>query len=1038
MPHTPRPSPVWPRSAAVLLFSFLAALPASAQAPQAIASAPPLVAGGQVVPLDGSASGSSAGGDLQFAWTQVAGPAVSIQQADQATAHFTSPQADARLLFKLTVTDAQSGSASSEVEVRVDAPPAPKQFGKLATLTIAGGGGGKAEISAFHGPSKRLFTISSNGARLDVHDLSDPLNPVPVGQLTFGPSFVPNSVAVGGDLVAVALEAVPYMNPGELRLLDPVSLAPLGSAPAGALPDMVAISPDRRFVLLCNEGQPNLSNYAQNPPGSLTLVELAGQSISKVTQIAFSPFDAGKAAAAALGVRFDPNPAVSLSQDLEPEYATFSADSKRAFVGLQENNAVLVVDLEAAQPIGIFPLGRKDWSSSAMDQRAALTFYGFPPLPALGNTLAGQTLRLGGFSGLCYRGTSPAGRLRFLAVPDRGPVLAPLDVDGDGIAERPFALPEYQARLQPFELDPLTGVLELGAPIPLLQPDGVQPISGLPNLLASQPGLAFHDEEPVDVFGRALRLDPLGGDFAGVAVDAEGDFWLCDRYRPSVYEFGPDGVLKRRLVPAGSNDQPDGQGGTVQTGTDAVLPAIYAQRRFGRGFSGVAFDAARGRLALFLASPLDNPDVPGDASSQAARFGRILELDAGSGLPLAEFAYAFDQLGGSDRIGDAVWSGTAGRYLVLERNGSLGQDALRNLFQVDVAGATDLLNRSSLSGLSLLVELASEGLVQALGFAAVDKRLLANLSSAGYSAYPNAEGLALLPDGRLALLNDDGSGLFGASLDLASGKIALAPETAPTRLALVELAGVGLDPSDRDFAALIKSWPVYGLPQPDGLARFDAGGQSFLVTANEGDTREYGGNPAYVDEVRVGSGQYPLDPTAFPNASQLKDNVNLGRLKVSRVDGKLDGDADYDEIVAFGARSFTILSAQDGQQVYDSGALLEQLVLEIDPDLFNSEGTPADFDLRSDDKGPEPEGLAVGPIDGRPHLFLGMERPGHVFVFDLSLPNAPRFVGWMHSDDDFAPEGVEFIPADQSPSGRPIVAVSYEDSGTVVLWDLDL
>lgn len=1038
MPHRPRPALIWPRSALALLAALLAPPLASAQSPQAIASAPPVVAGGQVVPLDGSASLAPAGGPLVFAWTQVAGPTVALLQSDQPTAHFESPWLDTRLRFQLTVTDALLGSSNSEIEVRVEAPPAPKEFSKLATLSIAGGGGGKAEISAFHAPSKRLFTISSAGARLDVHDLANPASPQPAGQLTFGPAFVPNSVAVGADVVAVALEAVPYTNPGELRLFDPLSLAPLGSAPAGALPDMVAISPDQRFVLLCNEGQPNLSNYAQNPPGSLTLVELAGPAIAQVTQIPFSPFDAGKAAAAALGVRFDPNPAVSLSQDFEPEYAVFSADSKRAYVGLQENNAVLVVDLEAAQPVGLLPLGRKDWNTQDMDQRAELTFYGFPKLPDLGVTLGGQALRLGGFSGLCFQGTSPAGRLRFLAVPDRGPVLAAQDLDGDGSIERPFALPDYQARLQPFELDPLTGALDLGAPILLRRQDGSTPISGLPNLLSSLPGLAFHDEVPVDLLGRPLRLDPLGGDFAGVAIDAEGDFWVCDRYRPSVFEFGSDGVLKRRLVPLGANDQPDGQGGTIQTGTHATLPAVYSQRRLGRGFSGVAFDAARGRLALFLAAPLDNPDQPDDAASKGARFGRILELDPASGQPLSEFAYAFDRSGGGDQIGDAAWGGAPGSYVVLERGSSTGPDAFQNLYAVDVSAATDLLNRSSLGGLSELVELASESLVEELGFAPARKRLRANLASAGYSAYAEAEGLARLPDGRLALLNDDACGLAGATLEVASGLISAAAQPTPSRLALVELAGGGLDPSDRDFAALIRTWPVLGLPQPDALGRFDVGGQGYLVTANEGDTREYGGSPAYVDEVRVGSGQYPLDPSAFPNASQLKDNVNLGRLKVSRVDGKLDADADYDEIVAFGARSFSILEAQSGRLVYDSGALLEQLVLAIDPLLFNSEGTPADFDLRSDDKGPEPEGLAVGSIGGRPHLFLGMERPGHIFVFDLSLPQAPRFVGWMHSDDDFAPEGVDFIPAEKSPSGRPIVVVSYEDSGTVVLWDIDL
>jgi hypothetical protein len=243
-------------------------------------------------------------------------------------------------------------------------------------------------------------------------------------------------------------------------------------------------------------------------------------------------------------------------------------------------------------------------------------------------------------------------------------------------------------------------------------------------------------------------------------------------------------------------------------------------------------------------------------------------------------------------------------------------------------------------------------------------------------------------------------------------------------------AGNGLDPSDRDGPAIrIGAWPVRGMFMPDAIASFAVGGVTYLVTANEGDARS---EPARVSSV-------VLDPTAFPNAAFLRQNANLGRLNISTIDGDTDGDGDFDVLYAYGARSFTIWDDM-GNMVFDSGDQLEQITAALIPNLFNAnDGLASAFDTRSDDKGPEPEAVTVGEVDGKPYLFVGLERSGGgVLVYDLSNPAAPVFVQYVRSDADVAPEGLVFVPAADSPTGLPLLLVSNEVSATVAIYEIRL
>ena len=263
--------------------------------------------------------------------------------------------------------------------------------------------------------------------------------------------------------------------------------------------------------------------------------------------------------------------------------------------------------------------------------------------------------------------------------------------------------------------------------------------------------------------------------------------------------------------------------------------------------------------------------------------------------------------------------------------------------------------------------------------------------------------------------------------------------------------GAGLDPSDRDGAGNtatvnVGNWPVQGLYQPDAIASLRVGPRLLLVTANEGDSRSSDDFPGFNEEVRVGSGSYRLDPTAFPDAARLKTNAALARLTVTNASGDTDGDGDFDRIEAFGARSISVWTP-DGELLADSGDAIERYL--ADPAngydaLFNANNTGNAPDDRSDNKGPEPEGVAIGRIGSKPYAFVTLERVGGVMAFDLSNPRAPRIADYANTrtpgasvGGDLGPEGVTFIPEDESPNRRPLVLVGNEVSKTVTVFQVN-
>ncbi|PUB88275.1 MAG: alkaline phosphatase [gamma proteobacterium symbiont of Ctena orbiculata] len=259
-----------------------------------------------------------------------------------------------------------------------------------------------------------------------------------------------------------------------------------------------------------------------------------------------------------------------------------------------------------------------------------------------------------------------------------------------------------------------------------------------------------------------------------------------------------------------------------------------------------------------------------------------------------------------------------------------------------------------------------------------------------------------------------------------------------------------LDVSNRDDMINIANWPIKGMYQPDAIASYKFRGRTFIVTANEGDSRDYDG---FSEEERVGD--LPLDETAFPDAATLQENENLGRLKITTVNGDSDGDGDYDEIYSYGARSFSIRNAR-GKLVYDSADDFERITAEQLPDDFNSNNDENDsFDSRSDDKGPEPEGVALGKIEDRTFAFVGLERVGGIMVYDITNPHRVSFIEYLNNRDfsvdaelpdgstnplvgDLGPEGITFIDEDDSPVESPLLVVGNEVSGTTTIYSIDV
>jgi hypothetical protein len=252
--------------------------------------------------------------------------------------------------------------------------------------------------------------------------------------------------------------------------------------------------------------------------------------------------------------------------------------------------------------------------------------------------------------------------------------------------------------------------------------------------------------------------------------------------------------------------------------------------------------------------------------------------------------------------------------------------------------------------------------------------------------------------------------------------------------------GMGaMDASDQGSDIHIAQWPVKGVYMPDALANFNIGGQNYIITANEGDAREYNG---YSEIKRISDATYILDSVRFPNRLELK--ANIGRLNITTASGDTDGDGDFDEIHTYGSRSVSIFNASTGALVWDGGSDMEWMNAKH-PTLaaiFNASNANNTRKNRSDDKGPEPEGVATAKIGNNTYAFIALERIGGCMVYDVTNPAAPVFQDYKNTRNtasyggDNGAEGIIHISAAESPDGQDWVILANEVSSTLSIYKL--
>jgi hypothetical protein len=274
-----------------------------------------------------------------------------------------------------------------------------------------------------------------------------------------------------------------------------------------------------------------------------------------------------------------------------------------------------------------------------------------------------------------------------------------------------------------------------------------------------------------------------------------------------------------------------------------------------------------------------------------------------------------------------------------------------------------------------------------------------------------------------------------------------------------------MDASDKDGGINLRQYPsLYGMYQPETLTSYQCQGADFIVSANEGDGREYffaaeneadcltkgglefdvkDGCLSFTDEIRA------KNLTLGESFDYLNnDNNDLGRLKVTTFlgasDNSTDGNGTYDKLFTYGARSFTIWD-RNGLVVFDSGDQIARITASIHGDAFNNDEDANEGDTRSDAKGVEPETLAIGQIGTQNYLFIGLDRMSGILAYNITNPYNVEFVDYFINrglaeeqqiSGDLGPEGMAFISAKNSPKSQALLVVGNEVSGSVAVWQI--
>ena len=247
---------------------------------------------------------------------------------------------------------------------------------------------------------------------------------------------------------------------------------------------------------------------------------------------------------------------------------------------------------------------------------------------------------------------------------------------------------------------------------------------------------------------------------------------------------------------------------------------------------------------------------------------------------------------------------------------------------------------------------------------------------------------------------------------------------------------VDIDKKDEAYNPAVYE-SLRGIRMPDGVALYSVDGVDYIVTANEGDSREWGD---YLNEDERDFGDGQTSPTGKITAENSGLTGKVVFFDSSDYDG-LDSGLDY----VFGGRFFTVFRADESglTEIYDSGSDFEAKTAEYIPENFNCSNDDKSLDDRSGKKGPESESITVGTVGERTYAFIGLERVGGVMVYDITDPAETVYVNYINSRDfsediagDDSPEGLCFIPAADSADGNAYLLAACEVSGTVAAYEL--
>ncbi|MEX1317898.1 MAG: esterase-like activity of phytase family protein [Synechococcaceae cyanobacterium] len=925
-----------------------------------------------------------------------------------------------------------------------------------------------AEISAYNPESGFLYTVGGGSGAIVVTDLRNPAMPQAVAVARpQGNLQTLQSVAVYGTLMAVAVQNDNKTDPGFVQFYDlsnPALPRFLSTVTVGALPDAVKFNADGTKLLVTNEGEPD-SLYTVDPEGSISVINTSGWLAATpsepgqqdVQTIGFAAWENRRAELINRGIRIGSRLGITttVAQDIEPEAIAISADGQTAWISLQENNAIAVVDLSGVTPLisTIYSAGIKDWSRgipSAENFDVQLEY-------ARGDENLPSEVLAGGLSGLFFAGRESVGGQDldiYFTVTDRGP-------NGDLInGQRQFLDPSFQPTIYKLGKNRDTGaIVELGR-IGLNRADGT-PLTGLPQL-------AGIDDIPIDASNQPLPYDPFGIDSETVSLftlNIGGSdrqvFAVGDEYRGQIAIFdAASGNLIQRYIPAGQKALLEAQyPGQIGAETIDSLPSVYGNRWSNRGIEGMAFNSNDGLLYAFMQSPLDVVSDSGVRSRSRSELTRILAIDPASGTPVKEHFYLLSGRPGQDKIGDVTFDPDKGVFYVLERDSARNSRlAAKHVYEVDLRGATntlaittaadqatdgwlarigvaqpenldnrrELIDHDSNPATPDIFSTSSADVLAAAGIRLANKVELFNLPSIGGSlSYDKPEGLTLRDDGALVINYDNDFGTEGAS---------------GNTITVVSFDRIGLDSSDRDVDGSsgggnrylpIAGLPVYGLTMPDGLAAFtDSLGRQFLLAAGEGDSREYQPDQGdiFFDLTRANSSDL-VTGTPFrdhPGVAALNaafadtTGISLTRLNLLNDYGDITGDGLIDQPYAIGSRSLRIYDDR-GNLVFDSGDKLEELADRLGLMAGN----------RDDDKGTEPEMVEVVTVAGRSYAFVALERTttSVAAIFDITDPYNVAELDPLVFPGAARIEGITFL---RSPAGEPAGVIASSEGNDVV------